>query len=195
MDHFRYRNPVKVISYIDMVRSIDYSCKFPRATKRGIAKILIMMCQPNRDFLSWSFCPQFWLPSPCLHQPSTNKAYKKSEPFSESTSLEWNVRFLFYKENINDLLISENMRLGELIVFNKYVYLLYSALSRHLKSTYTWVNDAVGRLFASIWILSFTFNILQFFAACALLSGTDFVSHSLSPMRTLIRKARVMWLH
>ncbi|CAL8072197.1 unnamed protein product [Orchesella dallaii] len=33
----------------------------------------------------------------------------------------------------------------------------------------------LGRLFAIIWILSFTFNILQFFAACALLSGTDLV--------------------
>jgi len=35
------------------------------------------------------------------------------------------------------------------------------------------LNSKVGRTFSVIWILSFTFNILQFFAGCALLSGTD----------------------
>jgi hypothetical protein len=34
-------------------------------------------------------------------------------------------------------------------------------------------------MFTTIWILSFTFNILQFFAGCALLSGTDLVSGNL----------------
>jgi hypothetical protein len=41
------------------------------------------------------------------------------------------------------------------------------------------VRKLVCKMFTTIWILSFTFNILQFFAGCALLSGTDLVSGNL----------------
>ncbi|XP_021955860.1 uncharacterized protein LOC110852179 isoform X2 [Folsomia candida] len=49
----------------------------------------------------------------------------------------------------------------------------------------------VGRTFTTIWILSFTFNILQFFAGCALLSGTDLVEDEEEEDNKSIQKCRL----